>query len=305
MKSRARIGAVVVTALALFATACGDDEKSDSSGGDNTSASVVEIPEAAKNDAAIALLPEAIVSKGNLIVATDATYPPSEFIAEDGTTIIGFDVDLMVALGQVLGLDVEFQNASFDTIIPGLDSGQFDVGASSFTDNKEREATVDFVTYFLAGQNFYVAANSDITLDGLESLCGHSVAMQKGTIQETGATEQDAACKAAGKEGVEVLSFDSQTDANVAVSSGRAEVGFGDSQLVAWIAAESDGEFRVEGTPFETAPYGFAVAKNGLAPALLEAMKAIIADGTYMAILQKWGMADGAIGEPVINGALS
>lgn len=295
MKSRARIGAVLVTTLALFATACGDDDKSDSSGGDT----------AAKNEAAIALLPEAIASKGKLLVATDATYPPSEFIAEDGKTIIGFDVDLMVALGQALDLEVEFQNASFDTIIPGLDSGQFDVGASSFTDNKEREETVDFVTYFLAGQNFYVAANSEIELDGLESLCGHSVAMQKGTIQETGATEQDAACKAAGKDGVEVLSFDSQTDANVAVSSGRAEIGFGDSQLVAWIATESDGEFRVEGTPFDTAPYGFAVAKNGLAPALLEALKGIIEDGTYLAILEKWGMADGAIGEPVINGALS
>lgn len=106
-----------------------------------------------------------------------------------------------------------------------------------------------------------MAANSDIELDGLASLCGHSVAMQKGTIQEEGATEQDAACKAEGQEGVEVLSFDSQTDANVAVASGHAEVGFGDSQLVAWIATESDGEFRVEGTPFDTAPYGFAVAR--------------------------------------------
>ena len=305
MKARTRVGAALLATLTLFAAACGEDEKSDSGSSDTTAASGGDIGEVAPNDAAIALLPEAIASKGSLLVATDATYPPSEFIAEDGSTIIGFDIDLMVALGQALGLEVEFQNASFDTIIPGLDSGQFDVGASSFTDNKEREETVDFVTYFLAGQNFYVAANSDIELDGLASLCGHSVAMQKGTIQETGATEQDAACKAEGKEGVEVLSFDSQTDANVAVSSGRAEVGFGDSQLVAWIATESDGEFRVEGTPFDTAPYGFAVAKNGLAPALLEALKGIIADGTYMAILEKWGMADGAIGEPVINGALS
>ncbi len=302
MKSHTRIGVAALAALAMFAVACSDDDKSTSGGDTATTAATGEV---GKNDAAIALLPEAIASKGKLLVATDATYPPSEYIAEDGSTIIGFDIDLMVALGQALGLEVEFQNASFDTIIPGLDSGQFDVGASSFTDNKEREQTVDFVTYFLAGQNFYVAANSDIVLDGIESLCGHSVAMQKGTIQEEGATAQNDACLADGKEGVEVLSFDSQTDANVAVSSGRAEVGFGDSQLVAWIAAESDGEFRVEGTPFDTAPYGFAVAKNGLAPALLEALKGIIADGTYMAILEKWGMADGAIGEPVINGALS
>ena len=154
MKSHTRIGVAALAALAMFTAACGDDDKSSSNGDTATTAASGEV---AKNDAAIALLPEAIASKGKLLVATDATYPPSEYIAEDGSTIIGFDVDLMVALGQALGLEVEFQNASFDTIIPGLDSGQFDVGASSFTDNKEREQTVDFVTYFLAGQNFYVA----------------------------------------------------------------------------------------------------------------------------------------------------
>ena len=303
MKSRTRVGAAALAALAMLAVACGDDDKS--TGSEGTTATTAAVGEVAKNDAAIALLPEAVASKGTLVIATDATYPPSEFVAEDGSTIVGFDIDLVVALGQALGLEVDVQNATFDTIIPGLESGKFDIGASSFTDTMEREAVVDFVTYFMAGQNFYVGAESGLELNGLESLCGHSVALQKGTIQETDAMAQNELCTADGKEGVEVLSFDSQTDANVAVSSGRAEVGFVDSQIAAYIAAESDGAFVVSGTPFATAPYGLALAKDGLAPAILEALKGLIADGTYAAILDKWGVGDGALTDPVINGAIS
>lgn len=298
MKSRAKIGTVAVTLLALLVAACGDDKKSDGGSGTTVAA-------ATKNEAAVKLLPEAIASKGKLVVALDATYPPSEFIDADGKTIVGFDADLMVAIGQALGLDVELQNATFDTIIPGLGSGKFDVGASSFTDTKEREQSVDFVTYFLAGTGFYVASKGGVEVDGLDSLCGHSVALQKGTIQETYSTDQDATCKAAGKDGVEVLSFDSQTDANLAVSSGRAEVGFVDSPVAAYIASQSNGQLKVSGTPFDTAPYGFAMAKDGLAPAVLEALKGLIADGTYAKILAKWGVSDGDVGTPAINAAVS
>lgn len=300
MKARTRIATAALTALALLATACGDDESSSS----ETTAAADAIPAVAKNDAAIALLPEAFASKTTLVVGLDATYPPSEFIAEDGKTIIGFDADLAVAIAQALGMTADLQNASFDAIIPGISSGKFDMGASSFTDTKEREQAVDFVTYFTAGTNFYVAANGDVAVDGLESLCGYSVAVQKGTIQEEYATTQDGACKEAGKEGVEVVSFDAQTDANLAVSSGRADVGFADSPVAAYIASSSNGQLKVSGTPFDTAPYGLALAKDGLAPAVLEALKGLIADGTYGKILAKWGVSDGAITEPVINGAI-
>lgn len=300
MKARTRLAVAALAAFALITSACGDDESAAS----DTTPAADAIPAVAKNDAAIALLPEAFASKTTLVVALDATYPPSEFIAEDGTTIIGFDVDLSVAIAQALGMEADLQNASFDAIIPGISSGKFDIGASSFTDTKEREQTVDFVTYFSAGTNFYVAANGDVQVDGLESLCGYSVAVQKGTIQEEYATTQDGACKDAGKEGVEVVSFDTQTDANLAVSSGRADVGFADSPVAAYIAASSNGQLKVSGTPFDTAPYGLALAKNGLAPAVLEALKGLIADGTYGKILAKWGVSDGAITEPVINGAI-
>src|SRR6202000_1697188 len=100
-------------------------------------------------------VPASIKSKGTLSVASDATYAPNEFIGSDGHTVVGMDADLMTALAAAMGLKVKIANQTFDSIIPGLASGKYDVGASSFTDTKEREKTVDFVDYFVAGEAFY------------------------------------------------------------------------------------------------------------------------------------------------------
>ncbi|HEY8762916.1 MAG TPA: transporter substrate-binding domain-containing protein, partial [Solirubrobacteraceae bacterium] len=136
------------------------------------------------------LVPAAIKSKGTLTVASDATYAPDEFIAPDGHTVIGMDADLTKALGVVMGLKVEVKNVTFDSIIPGLAAGKYDVGASSFTDTKEREKTVDFVTYFTAGESFFTKASGGVTIGGLSDLCGHTVAVEKGTTEESDASTQ-------------------------------------------------------------------------------------------------------------------
>ncbi len=105
---------------------------------------------------------------------------------------------------------------------------------------------------------------------------------------------------------VTVLSYEDQNEANLAVSDGRADLGFADSQVAAYIVHLSNGQFKLTGTPFETAPYGFVVAKNsGLAQPLLAAVKAIMANGQYKKILDKWGVQQGAISNPQINGATS
>ncbi len=105
-----------------------------------------------------ALVPAAIKSKGTLTVAADASYAPNEFIGPDGHTVEGMDVDLMQALGGLMGLKVNVVNQTFDSIIPGLLAGKYDVGASSFTDTKAREKQVDFVDYFVAGESFFTKA---------------------------------------------------------------------------------------------------------------------------------------------------
>jgi polar amino acid transport system substrate-binding protein len=139
----------------------------------------------------------------------------------------------------------------------------------------------------------------------LDSLCGHSVAVESGTTEKDDATNQVKACQTAGKQADNVLVFQDQNQVNLAVSSRRAEVGFSDSQVAAYIVQQSKGQFKLTGHAFSTAPYGIALPKNGLAPAVLAAVKVLMSDGGYDRILRKWNVQAGAIANPVINGATS
>jgi polar amino acid transport system substrate-binding protein len=216
------------------------------------------------------------------------------------------DADLAKALATSLGLKAKVVNAGFDAIIPGLAAHKYDLGMSSFTDTKDREQTVDFVTYFSAGTSFFVKGDGGPTITTLADLCGHKVAVEKGTTQADAATAQGKKCKTAGKPAVNVLIFPDQNGANLALSSGRADVGMADSPVAAYQVKQSSGAFKLGPKPFGTAPYGIAVPKDtGMAKPVLAAMKALMADGTYKSILEKWGVAAGAISNPEINGAIS
>jgi len=210
----------------------------------------------------------------------------------------------MKAIGEVMGMKVNMVNATFDTIIPGLAAGKYDAGASSFTDTLERQKTVDFVTYFSAGVSFYGKAAGGPEIKSIEELCGKTVAVEKGTTEEEEAKAQSGKCTKAGKKSVTVLVFPDQNGANLALSSGRAELGMADSPVAAYAVKQSNGAFKLIGPTYGSAPYGIALPKgNGMAKPVQAALKILIANGTYMKILEKWGVQAGAITNPEINGA--
>lgn len=284
---------LVIAALALVATGFAGASSSTSQG-------LKKVPRIAK------LVPAKIRQKGTFTAATDATYAPMEFIAKDGKTVVGVDPDLAKALGTVLGLHIKVVNATFTTIIPGLGSGKYDIGASSFTPTKAREKKVDFVTYFSAGISFYVKVAGGPSIAGLGSLCGRTVAVENGTVEQTDAQAQSKKCKNAGKPGVKISAFNDQNQANLAVSSGRAQVGMADSEVVAYLVKKSQGQFKIVGKSFAFAPYGFALPRhNGMAKPVLASVKYLMKQAAYNKILTKWGVKSGAISNPRINGATS
>ena len=295
----------VLALVAVVATGCGSSNNNTTSAPASTGASTT--PAAATVDQkAASEVPAAVKSKGTLTVAADATYAPNEFIAKDGHTVEGMDADLADALAQTMGLKAKVVNATFDSIIPGLAAHKYDLGMSSFTDTKEREKTVDFVTYFSAGTSFYEKASGGPPITDLSSLCGTTVAVEKGTTQQDDSTAQIKKCTSAGKKPVKVLTFADQNGANLAITSGRAQVGMADSPVADYQVKQSSGQFKTVGTPYGTAPYGIALPKDlKMNQAVLDALKALMANGKYMAILKKWGIADGAISNPKINGAIS
>ena len=253
------------------------------------------------------LVPSAIKSKGTLTVAADASYAPDEFIASDGHTVIGMDADLAKALGAVMGLKVNVVNATFATIIPGLAAGRYDMGASSFTDTKEREKTVDFVDYANVGESFYTKAQGGTSIGSISDICGKTVSVESGTTEESDAKTQSSKCTAAGKPAVHVLAFNTQTEANLAVSSGRAQVGFADTPVADYQVKQSSGGFKIVGAAYAPAPYGLAMPKNGFDKAVLAALLVLVKNGTYGTIFSHWGLQGIEIpaSQVKINGATS
>jgi polar amino acid transport system substrate-binding protein len=259
------------------------------------------IPTPPKDPAVAALVPASIRAKGSVSSAMDATYPPDELVAANGTTIVGMDADFSAALGAVMGVKWVDVNVTFDAIIVGLQSAKYDVGNSSFTVTPKREKQVNFVTYFKAGEGYYVESSSSLKLNGLMSLCGRTVSVEVGTTEQADAQSAVSMCKKAHKTPDTVLSFSNQSEANLAVSSGRAQIGFADSQVAGYIVSQSKGQFKLDGPAFGVAPYGFAFAKSSkLDTATLAAVKVLMKDGIYAKILDKWGVQAGAITNPAI-----
>lgn len=303
MRSRLIALAVIAFAAVTVAAGCGSsNDDNDSTGTTASGGELTATPDinVAKDDAIAGKAASAVSQSGTLSIASDATYPPMEFFGpSDNTTVIGADADISKALGQIMGLTAKVQNTPFDSILPGLTAGKYDLGISSFTDSLDRQKTNDFVTYAQAGTSFYAAADSDVSPATLDDLCDTSVAVEKGTTQQEDAEAQAEKCK------VDVQVFPDQNGANLAIASGRAELGMADSPVAAYIVEQSDGKFKL-GQAYGVAPYGIAMKKgSALAQPLLDAVKALYDDGTMQKIFDYWQLPNTAISNPQINGATS
>lgn len=280
-----------------------------SSGSDSASTTGGELSTVAHvstDPSVAALVPPAMRAKGALTIGTDPTYAPMEFIAADGKTLVGVDIELAHALTRVMGLKVKIDTGGFDGLIPGLYAGKYDVGLSAIGDTLEREKTLNFVTYLSAGSAFYTLANGGVEVKSFAELCGHSVAVQQGVVQQQDLAKQDAKCKQAGEPGVDILALPDQNAANIAISSGRAELSVCDELVADYAVSHSHGEFKRTGLSYGTTPYGIAVTKEGgLDKPILAALRVLMSDGVYKQILQHWHVTSAGIDNPKINGAIN
>ncbi|MFB9310778.1 polar amino acid transport system substrate-binding protein [Agromyces hippuratus] len=294
MHSRRLLIPTVAAAAVLLLSGCVDN----TTGGDepNTDSSA---PTIAVDEAAAALLPAEIVDSGKLVVGTDAAYPPNEY-KDDAGNPIGWDVDLVEALGAKLGLEVEYEIASFDKIIPSITGGTMDMGMSSFTDNAERQKQVDFVDYYNAGILWAAPAGKTVDPD---DACGLKVAVQATTYEHTDELPaKSQACVDAGKPAIQITPFDTQDAAANAVVLGQADAMSADSPVTGYAIAQTDGKLEAAGDVFDAAPYGFPVEKGSeLAAAVQAAMQSLVDDGTYGDILAEWGVESGAVDTIEIN----
>jgi polar amino acid transport system substrate-binding protein len=291
-----RIAAGVAAAGALVLSGCASN--TDSSGPSTSTKAAA----AGKVDEIANTVPEEIKSSGKLIIGVNVPYAPNEFKDPSGK-IVGFDVDLMNAIASTLGLTPEYRESDFAKIIPSIQGGTYNVGMSSFTDTKEREASVDFVTYFSAG---ILWAQRPGTPVDPNNACGKKVAVQATTTEEVDELPaKSKACTDAGKPAIEILKFDGQDAATNAVVLGQADAMSADSPVTAYAIKQSAGKLEAAGEIADAAPYGWPVKKGSpLAQSLQKALEHLIETGDYKTIATNWGVENGMIDKPVVNGAV-
>ncbi len=288
---------VLGVGLALALAACGDSGTE--GGGTATTAGAAP----SVDEALAAKVPAAIKSDGTILVGTDSSYPPNEFLDTDGKTVVGFDVDLFNAVAAKLGLKARYESAVFDAILPGIQSGKYEIGVSSFTINDERKQQVNMVSYFSAGTQWGTKAGNPNGVQP-DDACGKKVAVQTNTVQDTDdLPKRVQACQSAGKPAITIDRYQRQDQATAAVVSGKDDAMLADSPVVAYAVKQTNGQLELLGDIYDSAPYGYVVKKEqtDFADALAGALGALVADGTYKTVLTKWGVDAGAIDTPAVN----
>ena len=298
---RLRSGALLglVLAVALVAAGCG--EKSDTGGG-GTGTTAGAAPSV--DDALAAKVPDAIKSDGKILIGTDASYAPNEFLDTDGKTVIGFDVDLFNAVAAKLGLKTEWQSATFDDDHPGHPVRQ--VRDRRLVVHHQRRAQA-------AGQHGQLLQR------------GHPVGRPRRATRPASSPTTPAArrspsrpgpsrtprtcpsatrtARAAGKPAITIDRYQRQDQATAAVVSGKDDAMLADSPVIAYAVKQTNGQLELLGDIYDSAPYGYVIKKDQteFAQAVADAVKALITDGTYKTILDKWGVGAGAIDNPAVN----
>lgn len=301
--------AAAIMALTLPMAACGT---SDSNGSGDVSAgsdssefkdpTSYDVSGIKKDEAVAALLPQSVTEDGKLTVGMDTSSAPAEYLASDGKTPIGYDVDLTNAIAAVLGLQPQIVPSMFDSIIAGV-GAKYDVGISAFTVTADREQSVDFVTYFQSGMAFLVRTGNPTNVNP-DDLCGRKVAVGTGGAQEAEVTKISEQCVADGKKPVDMGSYKRATDVTTAVITGKDEALYTDSSMAGYVVQQTGGQLERVGKDYSIAPEGIAVRKGDSATceALQKAVQKLIDDGTYKKILDNWGVYEsGAIKQSQIN----
>ncbi|MFB9832314.1 transporter substrate-binding domain-containing protein [Actinoallomurus acaciae] len=285
-----RTSGVTALVLALLAPLAGCGS---SAAGDGADAG----PTVSKVDAIAALIPESLRSRGVLRVAVPDGSPPLASVDDSGA-VVGMDPSLARALGGLMGLKVKLTAGSFDSQVPGLQSGKFDLAMGEYYVTADRLKSADFVSDWRDYSSFATRSADGWKPAGGQDLCGKKIGVMKGSAEEASVTTFNRKCSTP----MTISSFPDQSASFLALNSSRIDaVVTGRGQLET--AASTTKGFKISGE-FGGGPCATAVARNGDSAKMLKAVQAgyaeLIKSGTYLQILKKWNSDYGALDKPQI-----
>ncbi|MER7572525.1 ABC transporter substrate-binding protein [Streptomyces sp. NPDC126514] len=297
----------LTAAVALLAlTACASPETDSATTAQGAPAPTGDPVAAVRTvDSVAALLPAEVREAGTLRIGSSVGFPPGAYYPNgQDKAPAGQDIDLADAVAKVLGVRLERQDASFETILPALGSGKYDVGTGNFGVTSDRLKTIDFVTYINDGQGFAVKkGNTELTgkITDLTQLCGLTIGTGAGTTFEATLTAQKGVCAKAGKKPYDVKVYSENGATLTALQQGRIDVVMSTINGLRYQAAQPAAGTTFLGE-YHRLDVGFAFKKGSpLTKAFQAAVNELIEDGTYHRILKKWGTTASAIDTSRIN----
>jgi len=293
--SFAAAGAAVLLAVSGCSTVA-DAGSSKGSGASDITAGVKVDP------AAVKLLPPATKKAGVLTVAMDLNYPPTSFLAPDNATAIGFNPDFVRLIGKKLGLKIQIENVSFDTIVPGIAAGRYDFTATDMSATPARLKVLSMIDYWDAGSSLVVSPGNPAKLSLADnSLCGHSIGVTQGSTQaQTYVPLISQKCQSAGAQPVKAVVLPNVQDALTQLNSKRLDGVFYDTSSLGWAAKQQPSSFQLVTPQYKkqtgTDLVALGIAKDSpLIPALHAATQAVLDSPQYKKALDNWGLGTGAI----------
>ncbi len=251
-----------------------------------------------------AQVPEAIRQAGVLHLSVNSTYAPMEYHDPATNQLRGLDVDLADAIAARLGLKIEWADVPFDQLIPSLQTGRTDFVISGFSDRASRRETADFVDYLTTGPQFFTLADGPV--QDQPALCGRRV----GTVRSTSFPAEieawsKAHCEAAGQPAIQYVPGENSIDVRNQLKQGRIDAAVQGSETLPYAQANEPGRYRIIGEPIAHGYQGIAFRKDAapLRDAVTQALAGMITDGSYAAILAKYGLSANAVAAPTLNAA--
>ena len=266
------------------------------------------MPQVEPDPEAVKLLPADLQQGGTITMAADLNYPPTSFLAEDNTTPVGYNVDIAHLLGETLGLTVNIENVSFDSVIPGIAGGRYDFTATNMSPTAERLEGAGhdhlLVGWLIARRQYGQPGESQF---GRPVHCGRKIAVMSGSTQaETYLPEISGDCESAGQAAVDAVVLPNVQAALTQLDSKRVDGVFYDTSSLAWAAKQQPQAFELLSPQYKKKQgdniVALGLAKDSpLTPALHAAMQSLIDGPAYQAALDRWNLGAGAI--PDLEGA--
>jgi polar amino acid transport system substrate-binding protein len=305
MKTMTRLlAAVAGCALVIALSACSTTDNADAG---SKTANTADISEGVQPDpAAVALLPSSYKDKGELTVAMDLHYPPTTFLADDNKTPIGLNPDVARLVAKKLGLGLKFVQASFDTIIPGIEGGRYDFTATSMAATPERLKVLDMIDYFDAGVSVAVAAGNPLGLSN-DDLCGRNIAVTKGSTAQLKHLPNisEWTCTSQGKPAINGITLPNVQEALTQLASKRVDGVFYDTPALVWAQEQQPNAIEVLTPQVDTRSdhiVTIALKKGSpLTPAVQAAVQSVLDSPEYQESLANWGLTDAAVTEAKLN----